>query len=106
MFQIQESVWPRPSGDQSASPANSELVFSWTNNPFAFVVARKSNNETLFNSSAAPFVFEDQYVRLRTSLPSSPSLYGIGEHTDPFQLNTTNYTSTVSDTTTFTQSNH
>jgi alpha-glucosidase len=41
-------------------------------------------------------VFENQYLRLRTSLPDAPRLYGIGEHTDGFQLNTTNYTRTVS----------
>jgi len=49
----------------------------------------------LFDTSAASLVFESQYVRLRTSLPESPSLYGLGEHTDPFMLNTTNYTRTI-----------
>jgi len=96
VFQIQESVWPRPSNDDNVNPTSSDLAFSWTNNPFTFVVTRTANNETLFDSSAAPLVFEDQYVRLRTNLPDSPSLYGLGEHTDPFQLNTTNYTNTVS----------
>lgn len=94
VYQIQESVWPRPSSD-NASPSSSDLAFSWTNNPFTFAVTRKANNETLFNTSAASFVFEDQYLRLRTSLPNEPNLYGIGEHTDSFQLNTTNYTRTV-----------
>jgi alpha-glucosidase len=95
VYQIQESVWPRPSND-NADPSSSDLAFSWTNNPFTFAVTRKSNNETLFDTSAASFVFEDQYLRLRTSLPDEPSLYGLGEHTDNFQLNTTNYTRTVS----------
>ena len=49
----------------------------------------------LFDSSAACLIFESQYVRLRTSLPDSPSLYGLGESTDPFMLNTTNYTRTI-----------
>ncbi|KAH5411779.1 alpha/beta-glucosidase agdC [Parastagonospora nodorum] len=93
VFQIQESVWPRPAS-ASVSPDSSDLEFSWTNNPFTFAVSRKENKETLFNTSAASLVFEDQYLRLRTSLPEKPSLYGIGEHTDPFQLNTTNYTRT------------
>ena len=93
-FQIQESVWSRPAA-ASVGPDASDLEFSWTNNPFTFAVSRKENKETLFNTSAASLVFEDQYLRLRTSLPDQPSLYGIGEHTDPFQLNTTNYTRTV-----------
>ncbi|KAF2025355.1 alpha-glucosidase-like protein [Setomelanomma holmii] len=95
VFQLQESVWPRPSDSGNATPDSSDLAFSWTNNPFTFAISRKANNETLFNSSAAPFVFENQYLRLRTSLPDSPSLYGLGESTDPFQLNTTNYTRTL-----------
>lgn len=51
-----------------------------------------TNGELLFDSSAASLVFEDQFVRLRTSLPTNPNLYGTGEHTDPFRLNTTDYT--------------
>jgi hypothetical protein len=95
VYQIQESVWPRPS-NHHASPNGSALAFAWTNNPFSFAITRRSNKETLFNTSAASFVFEDQYVRLRTSLPDTPSLYGLGEHTDGWRLNTTNYTRTVS----------
>ncbi|KAF1921639.1 alpha-glucosidase-like protein [Ampelomyces quisqualis] len=95
VYQIQESVWPRPSNDGDVDPNSSDLAFSWTNNPFTFAVTRKMNGETLFNTSAASFVFEDQYLRLRTSLPDEPNLYGIGESTDSFQLNTTNYTRTL-----------
>lgn len=32
---------------------------------------------------------------MRTSLPDDPYLYGLGEHTDPFRLNTTNYIRTL-----------
>jgi alpha-glucosidase len=92
-YQVAESVFPRPSG--SSSPSNSLLGFKYTADPFTFAVVRKSTNETLFDSSAASLIFENQYLRLRTRLPSSPHLYGLGEHTDPFQLNTTNYTRTL-----------
>lgn len=76
------SVFPRPasSGSQNAS---SELVFEYVEEPFSFSVKRRSTDEVLFDSSAASLIFEDQYVRLRTSLPESPNLYGTGEHTDP-----------------------
>jgi alpha-glucosidase len=96
VFQIQESVWPRPSSGDGVAPADSDLAFTWTDNPFSFVITRKSTNETLFDTSAASLVFESQYLRLRTSLPDAPHLYGLGESTDPFQLNSTNYTRTVS----------
>jgi alpha-glucosidase len=94
-YQVPESVFPRPKGD-GVDSSKSALVFSYTNNPFSFQVRRGSTNETLFDTSAASLIFENQYLRLRTSLPESPYLYGLGEHTDPFRLNTTNYTRTVS----------
>lgn len=40
-------------------------------------------------------MFESQYLRLRTSLPDDPYLYGLGEHTDNFRLNTTDYLRTL-----------
>lgn len=73
---------------------NSNLEFKWTNNPFTFSVSRR-NGEVLFNTSGHPMIFESQYLGLRTQLPPDPYLYGLGEHTDPFRLNTTNYTRTL-----------
>ena len=40
-------------------------------------------------------MFESQYLNVRTALPSQPYLYGLGEDTDPFRLNYTNYTRTL-----------
>lgn len=65
------------------------------NNPFSFAVLRRSTGETLFNTSGSPLVFESQYLRMRTQLPANPNLYGLGESTDPFRLNTTDYTRTL-----------
>lgn len=48
----------------------------------------------LFDTAAASLVFETQYLRLRTALPADPYLYGLGEHSDPFRLNTTKYVRT------------
>ncbi|KAF2490057.1 hypothetical protein BU16DRAFT_169333 [Lophium mytilinum] len=94
VYQVPETVFPRPSS-AACSPADSALQFSFTEKPFSFSVIRKSTNETLFDTSDTPIVFESQYLRLRTKLPESPHLYGLGEHTDYFQLNTTNYTRTL-----------
>lgn len=66
-----------------------ELIFSLTSNPFGFAVRRKSNGQTLFNSSSDasdPFgslVFKDQYLEISTKLPKDASLYGLGENTQP-----------------------
>ncbi|USP81884.1 glycoside hydrolase family 31 protein [Curvularia clavata] len=95
VYQIQESVWSRPTGDEGADPEKSALTFTWTDSPFSFAIKRKATNETLFDTSAASLVFESQYLRLRTALPPLPNLYGLGESTDAFHLNTTNYTRTL-----------
>ncbi|KAF1831896.1 hypothetical protein BDW02DRAFT_504169 [Decorospora gaudefroyi] len=95
VYQIQESVLPLPANDEGVDPADSGLSFSWTDSPFSFAITRRETNETLFDTSAAELVFETQYLRLTTALPNSPNLYGLGEHTDPFHLNTTNYTRTL-----------
>ncbi len=92
VYQVPSSVLPRPSNSESSE---CQLEFKYEQNPFSFSVVRKSNKEVLFDSSVAALVFESQYVRLRTSLPAQPSLYGLGESTDPFMLNHTNYTRTV-----------
>jgi alpha-glucosidase len=71
------------------------LKFDIVEEPFSFSVSRSETGEVLFDTSAASLVFESQYLRLRTSLPEDPNLYGLGEHSDPFRLNTTNYIRTI-----------
>ncbi|KAI1402580.1 glycoside hydrolase family 31 protein [Hypoxylon fuscum] len=90
VYQVPESVFPRPEAPGS-DEAQSALKFDYTESPFSFTVARSDSGEVLFDTSAASLVFESQYLRLRTKLPESPSLYGLGEHSDPFMLNTTDY---------------
>ncbi|KAL8120882.1 alpha-xylosidase 1-like [Apium graveolens] len=65
--------------------SNTELIFRYTLDPFEFAVMRRSNRDTLFNSSG-PFsslVFKDQYLEISTQLPKDASLYGLGENTQP-----------------------
>lgn len=88
-------MFPSPDSSSSVSPEQAELTFEHKTSPFSFRVVRKASGEVLFDSSAAPLVFQDQYLRLRTSLPESPNLYGLGEHSDNFKLNATNYTRTL-----------
>ncbi|KAK4144285.1 glycoside hydrolase [Dichotomopilus funicola] len=94
VYQVPESVFPRPQGD-GVHPKQSALSFKYTKNPFSFSVSRTKTGEVLFDSSAAQLVFQSQYVRLRTKLPTNPNLYGLGEHSDPFRLNTTDYVRTM-----------
>ncbi|OTA70412.1 glycoside hydrolase family 31 protein [Hypoxylon sp. EC38] len=90
VYQIPESVLPRPDA-QGVEEAQSALKFDYKESPFSFTVSRSDSGEVLFDTSAASLVFESQYLRLRTKLPENPSLYGLGEHSDPFMLNTTDY---------------
>jgi len=89
VYQVPDFVVPRPSG--SINRDASLLDVSIEEDPFSFTVTRKSNSEVIFSTKGSNIVFEDQYVRLRTSLPNNPSLYGLGEHTDPLRLPTSNY---------------
>ncbi|KAJ8760767.1 hypothetical protein K2173_018827 [Erythroxylum novogranatense] len=69
--------------------SGSKLLFSYTADPFSFAVTRKSNGQTLFNSSSSgsndfgEMVFKDQYLEISTQLPKDASLYGLGENTQP-----------------------
>ncbi|CAN8243942.1 unnamed protein product [Cochlearia groenlandica] len=60
-----------------------ELIFTFTSDPFTFAVKRRSNGETIFNTSSSSYssmVFKDQYLEISTSLPKQASLYGLGEN--------------------------
>jgi alpha-glucosidase len=87
-------VFPRPVS-KKADLKNSNLQFRYKTSPFSFSVTRAKTGEVLFDTSAASLVLESQYLRLRTSLPNNPNIYGLGEHSDPFRLNTTNYIRTL-----------
>lgn len=81
VYQVPSSVVYRPENERT-NGSNTDLEFKYEEDPFSFSVVRRSSGEVLFDTSAAPIVFEDQYLRLRTSLPENPSLYGLGEHSD------------------------
>lgn len=95
VYQVPDSVFPRPGYGQWCSPKDSKLKFDFVADPFSFTVSRTDTGEVLFNTTGNQLVFESQYVHLKTNLPKSPHLYGLGEHSDPFMLNATNYTRTI-----------
>lgn len=88
--------------------SGTELIFSYISDPFSFAVKRKSNKQTLFNSSSdasdpySSLVFKDQYIEISTKLPKDASLYGLGESTRPSGIKlqpndpTTLYTTDIS----------
>lgn len=94
-YQVPSFVVPRPDATASSSSNAAAIQFSYVANPFSFEIQRAGTGESLFNTTGQQLVFESQYLRLRTSLPENPNLYGLGEHADPFRLNTTNYTRTL-----------
>ncbi|KAF4311465.1 Glycoside hydrolase family 31 [Botryosphaeria dothidea] len=96
VYQVPEAVLPRPTaGNGSVSAASAAIQFKWVAEPFSFSVVRSATNETLFDTADSPLIFESQYWRLRTKLPREPNIYGLGEHSDSFRLNSTNYTRTI-----------
>ena len=84
---------PRPpSGTPTAAH---EIGFNYTTDPFSFSILRADSNEVLFSTEGHPIIFEPQYIRVKTTLPPNPNIYGLGEHTDSFRLPTNNYTRTM-----------
>ncbi|KAI3326837.1 glycoside hydrolase family 31 protein [Xylariaceae sp. AK1471] len=94
VYQIQESVLPRPSGP-GVLASDAAIEFSLEKNPFSFSISRTGSDEVLFNTNGTKLIFESQYVYLRTQLPKDPNVYGIGEHSDSFRLPTKNYRRTL-----------
>ena len=92
--QVPTSVFPRPKS-KNIPAARSQLEFKYKTTPFSFQVIRKSDKEVLFDTTNQPIVFEEQYLRIATSLPANANLYGLGEHTSSFRLPTQNYTRTL-----------
>lgn len=95
VYQVPASVLPRPDASKAVNSKQANIKFNYVASPFSFSITRAKTGEVLFDTSAASIVFESQYLRLRTSLPSNPNLYGLGEHSDPFRLNSTNYIRTL-----------
>ncbi|KAJ5272341.1 hypothetical protein N7478_007466 [Penicillium angulare] len=94
VYQVPESVVSRPNST-TVDPSKSDLEVKVVQNPFSFKITRRSNNEVLFDTSGHALVFESQYLGLRTALPDSPNLYGLGESTDSMRLQTENYQRTL-----------
>ncbi|KZW01941.1 glycoside hydrolase family 31 protein [Exidia glandulosa HHB12029] len=92
-YQVPESVFPRPKSANLLA-VQSELEFKYKTAPFSFQVIRKADKEVLFDTTGHALVFEQQYIRLQTSLPPSANIYGLGEHTNTFRLPSNNFTRT------------
>jgi alpha-glucosidase len=86
VYQVPESVLPRPSAEGNVSVLP-QLTYEVVHDPFSFAISRRgSDAPALFNTTGTNLVFQSQYLRLRTQLPENPHLYGLGEHSDPFQV--------------------
>lgn len=93
-YEVPASVFQRPRS-KKVPAALAELDFKYTTTPFSFQVIRKSNREVLFDTTGHALVFEQQYLRLQTSLPPHANIYGLGEHTNTFRLPDNNLTRTL-----------
>ncbi|CAF3331628.1 unnamed protein product [Rotaria socialis] len=76
-----------PAIETKANATDYEVSLSQT--PFAILVKRKSTRGILFDSSASPLIYADQFIKFSSHL-SSPFLYGLGEHRQPLLINVTN----------------
>ncbi|CCX06613.1 family 31 glycosyl hydrolase [Pyronema domesticum] len=91
-YEVPEITIPRPAAEKGLK--NPDIIFNIQQNPFAFSISRRSTGEKIFETTGA-LVFEDQYIRLATKTAQNPNIYGLGEHTEPFKLPSTNFTRTL-----------
>ncbi|KAF8888302.1 glycoside hydrolase family 31 protein [Infundibulicybe gibba] len=94
-YEVPESVLPRPSDANPVPSQSAQIQFNYTATPFSFSIFRTSTKEILFSTATHPLIFEPQYLRVKTNLPSNANIYGLGEHTNPFHLPTQNTTLTL-----------
>ncbi|OBZ75819.1 putative alpha/beta-glucosidase agdC [Grifola frondosa] len=94
-YEVPQSVLPRPGAESSISPKTAAIRFNFTASPFTFSIYRASTSEVLFSTASHPLIFEPQYLRLKTNLPTDANIYGLGEHTETFRLPTHNFTRTL-----------
>ncbi|KDQ16376.1 glycoside hydrolase family 31 protein [Botryobasidium botryosum FD-172 SS1] len=93
-YQVPESVFPRPTSSNTPS-SEAAIQFRYNPSPFSFSIIRTGTDEVLFDTASYPLIFEPQYLRLKTSLPNNPNVYGLGEHTGSFRLPTADHTRTL-----------
>ncbi|CAZ80513.1 unnamed protein product [Tuber melanosporum] len=94
-YQVPEEVFPRPDNRVNGPAKPSDITFTYAASPFGFTITRRSTGEKLFDTTGNALVFESQYLRLKTSLPNDPNIYGLGEHSDSFRLPNINHTRTL-----------
>ena len=93
-YEVPESVVPRPSALGNVTAETAAIQFNYTTEPFSFTIFRTSTQEVLFSTAQHALIYEPQYLRVKTVLPTDANIYGLGEHTNDFHL-PTNMTMTL-----------
>lgn len=94
-YEVPESVLQRPDSKHLVSSTKSNIRFEYTASPFSFTIHRSRTDEALFSTVGNPLIFEPQYLRVKTTLPKNPNIYGLGEHTHSFRVPTNGTTLTL-----------
>ncbi|KAL1980272.1 hypothetical protein VTN96DRAFT_4416 [Rasamsonia emersonii] len=94
-YLLPENIVPKPGVDAGAQVPESDLVFSWSNEPsFNFKVLRKATGDILFSTEGSVLVYENQFIEFVSSLPENYNLYGLGERIHGLRLGN-NFTATT-----------
>lgn len=75
--------WPSI-GTSGSNNESCNLSFDWVENPFSFSITRKSDGEVIFDTTGQPLIFEEQYLRMQSSLADGSHIQGLGQHNDNF----------------------
>jgi alpha-glucosidase len=67
-YTLPETLVPRPQSEDGAFVSESDLSFTWSNDPsFNFHVTRKSTGDSLFSTKGTILVFENQFINFPAS---------------------------------------
>ncbi|XP_065063012.1 lysosomal alpha-glucosidase-like [Rhopilema esculentum] len=78
---------PVPIQKVTQKSASQDYDITYQNSPFSFQVKRKSTGKIIFDTSAGPMIFSNQFLQIASALQND-NIYGLGEHVLPFKLST------------------
>lgn len=87
LYILSEHYTPKPNIEDDSSKNQSDLAFTWTNDPsFQFQVSRVSSGEIIFDTCGHKIVFEDQFLELVTNMVPDYNIYGLAASIHGFRL--------------------
>ncbi|PLW47012.1 hypothetical protein PCASD_03921 [Puccinia coronata f. sp. avenae] len=91
-YQVPTLLFPRLAATNSSTILSEKskhpLVFKYETSPFSLTVSRRSTQEVLFTTKFHPIIYRNKHIQITTRLSPNSNIYGLGESTDTFKIDT------------------